>query len=107
MAWTPRCPICRTLLSERTKYLGQPSYCEKCGRDFPLVQPPENHLVDSRVYDLAQLFVDDTLQEQGQKLPEERRKEIIQRLAEDVQHAVEDVCADIEMELAALRKGVH
>jgi DnaJ-class molecular chaperone len=50
--------------------------------------------VDPQVLDLASSFVDDTIK--GYPMSAQRREAFCQRLAEEMQCAIEDYCAEIE-----------
>ena len=53
--------------------------------------------VDTRVYDVAEVFVNDTVQ--GYQVDPARLAAFYQRAAEEMQQAIEDACAEIEREL--------
>lgn len=62
--------------------------------------------VDPRVYELAELFIDDTLlsvvhvlMEKGQMPPD--RKTLVNRAAAAMQQAIEDECESIRQELVS------
>jgi hypothetical protein len=56
-------------------------------------------LVDPKVYDLAELFVDDTLAEATRAVSNVQRLTYIHRAAEAMQRAIEGECSVIEADL--------